>query len=240
MKNLILLSALTALSISIQAQQEKVLHDEHAQARSVHGFHAISISGGIDLYLTQGPEAVAISASREEYRDKIQTVVEAGVLKIFLRNTGSISWGFHNPAMKAYVSVTTLDNLQASGGSDVYLQGMIKADDLNIHLSGGSDMKGGEVVAGKLSIVQTGGSDVSISGKVGDLKIQASGGSDMKSYDLVTETCSIEASGGSDAEITVNKELKVNASGGSDVYYKGSAVIRDLKSSGSSSVQKRG
>ena len=44
----------------------------------------------------------------------------------------------------------------------------------------------------------------------------------------------------SDAEITVNKELTVDASGGSDVYYKGSGVIRNVRSSGSSSVKKRG
>ena len=46
------------------------------------------------------------------------------------------------------------------------------------------------------------------------------------------------ASGASDIKITVNKELSAHASGASDVRYKGNGVIRDLKSSGSSSVSK--
>ncbi len=42
-----------------------------AQVRKVSGFHAIKVSTGIKVYLSQGTEAVAVSASKEEYRDKI-------------------------------------------------------------------------------------------------------------------------------------------------------------------------
>jgi hypothetical protein len=48
----------------------------------------------------------------------------------------------------------------------------------------------------------------------------------------------LNASGGSDVYITVNKELNADASGGSDVYYKGNGTVREMKSSGSSSVKK--
>jgi hypothetical protein len=50
--------------------------------------------------------------------------------------------------------------------------------------------------------------------------------------------CKLEASGGSDVYITVSKELSADASGGSDVFYKGNGTVRDLKSSGSSSIKK--
>jgi hypothetical protein len=240
MKRLIVLNALFAMALVASAQNGKAINDANAQTRNVKGFHGIRIGGGIDLYLSQGPEAVAVSASKPEYRDKIQTVVENGILKIYLQNTGShLIWGLSNPKLKAYVSITTIDELKASGGSDVYIDKSIKSDKLVMNLSGGSDFRG-QVDIKDLSIDQSGGSDVDISGNVGSLRVDASGGSDLKAYDLVTETCTIEASGGSDAEITVNKELTVDASGGSDVYYKGSGVIRNMKSSGSSSVKKRG
>ena len=68
--------------------------------------------------------------------------------------------------------------------------------------------------------------------------MEANGARDFKGYDLVKEICDARASGASDIKITVNKELSDNASGASDVKYKGSGVIRDIKSSGSSSVRK--
>lgn len=62
----------------------------------------------------------------------------------------------------------------------------------------------------------------------------------MKAYDFVTENCTAHASGASDVNITVNKELNVHASGASDIFYKGTAVIKELHSSGASSVSKKG
>jgi Putative auto-transporter adhesin, head GIN domain len=165
-------------------------------------------------------------------------VVENGVLKIYMDSDWS-HWGMGNKKLKAYVSFASLDGLEASGGSDVYTEGTLKANSLDIHLSGGSDLKG-KVDIGDLTIRQTGGSDVDISGNVKNLAVSASGGSDLNGYDLITDMCKISASGGSDAHITVNKELTVDSSGGSDVFYKGPAVIRQLNSSGSSSVTHKG
>jgi hypothetical protein len=240
MKKLILFGAILSFGLGALAQNGKVFNDPNAQIRNVKGFHAIKISGGIDLYLSQGAEAVAISASSTEVREKIQTVVENGVLNIYIEYTGNpFRWGFGHTHMKAYVSATTLDNLKASGGSDVYVQDIFTAEKLDIRISGGSDLKG-KLDVKDLAIDQSGGSDADISGKAGSLKVDASGGSDFKGSDFVTDYCDIVASGGSDAEVTVNKELTAHASGGSDIYYRGSGVIKDLHSSGSSSVKKRG
>ena len=54
----------------------------------------------------------------------------------------------------------------------------------------------------------------------------------------MTDVCNVEASGGSDIYITVNKELVAGASGGSDIFYKGNGSVKEMKSSGSSSVKK--
>ena len=84
----------------------------------------------------------------------------------------------------------------------------------------------------------SGGSDISIDGsiKVAKLSMEVSGGSDFDGK-VETDELKIHASGGSDVHVTVNKELSANASGGSDVYYKGTGLIRDLKTS-SSSIKK--
>lgn len=67
-----------------EERAKKNVHDDNAVTRSAKGFHTIEISDGIDLYLTQGTkEAVAVSASGNEYRDRIKVEVNNGVLKIY-------------------------------------------------------------------------------------------------------------------------------------------------------------
>ena len=235
-----LLSAAFIAASFFSFAQNKTINDANAQSRTVSGFHAIKISHGIDLFLSQGSEeAVAVSASSTTYRDKIKTTVEDGVLKIYLENEHGLSWNSGNHKLKAYVSFKMLDALTASGGSDVFFESEIAVAKLDINLSGGSDLKKGSVKIDNLSLNQSGGSDVSISGTVGNLKVSSSGGSDLKAYDLVADICDVQASGGSDTRITVNKELNIFTSGGSDVHYKGNAVVKEIHSSGASSVSKK-
>lgn len=231
MKKIFSLLVVTAFITFASAQ--KTINDANVQKRNVSGFHAIEVSGGIDLYLSQGDEAVAVSASKVEDRDRIVTEVKEGVLKIWYdwKNSSKFDWG--NRKMKAYVSFRNLNRLEGSGGSDINVDGSIKVPKLEMEISGGSDFDG-KVETDELKIEASGGSDVDISGKAAKLTVDASGGSDFKGYELATDICNVEASGGSDVHVTVNKELSANASGGSDVFYKGTGLIRDVKTSGSS------
>jgi len=228
---LFLLSVFTVVSFA-----QKTINDPNAEKRNVSGYHAIEVSGDIDLYLSQGEEAVAVSASETKYRDKIKTEVKNGVLKIWYEHS-NISFDSDNRKMKAYVSFKNLDHLGGSGGSDISVEGSIKVNTLSLNISGGADFKG-KVELNDLKVDASGGSDVHISGAVKSLDIDASGGSDFKGYELTTDICNLQASGGSDVYITVNKELSADTSGGSDVYYKGNGTVRELKSSGSSSIKK--
>jgi len=229
MKKIILAGFALIMAMTAFSQTD----DGNKQTRQVSGFHGVDISGGIDLYLGNGPESVSISAASSSVRDHIRTEVENGILHIYMDK----NWvrGFGSGHMKAYVSLPDLKSLQASGGSDIFLQNQITAGDLGIGLSGGSDLKG-KLNATHLSITQSGGSDVNLSGNVQNLQVDASGGSDLDGFDLVTDYAVLNASGGSESHLTVNKELRIMASGGSDVTYKGKAMVKEIKSSGSSSV----
>lgn len=232
MKNILLLSCLL---VTLASQAQKTVHDANAISRSAKDFHGIEISDGIDLYLTQGnSEAVAVSASSNEYRDKIQVEVVNGILKIFYeRKSWGMSINFGNRKLKAYVSARTLDKLSASGGADVQIENELNASQLIMHFSGGSDFRG-KVNAQDLQVSASGGSDAYLSGRAEKISIDASGGSDIHAYDMVSNFCTVETSGGSDVHITVNKELKGSASGGSDIYYKGTASSNSNKRGGSS------
>ena len=77
--------------------------DENLQTRNVAGFQSIEISGGIDLYLSSGPESVAVSASSTSIRDHIITEVVNGTLRIHMEKNWFHDFG--NTKRKAYVSI---------------------------------------------------------------------------------------------------------------------------------------
>lgn len=226
---------LLALLLSLTGFTQKTINDPNAELRSVGAFTGIAVSDGIDLYLSQGENAVAVSASKEGQNHRIMTEVKNGVLHIHHQSSGvTVNWG--NNRLRAYVSASQLKSIEAGGGSDVVMEGMVKATDFVLVVSGGSDFKGA-VEATTLTVKQSGGSDVTISGKTTALVVSASGGSDFNGYELSADICVVEVHGGSDASVSVSKELTAKASGASDVSYRGAPSVKTVETSGASSVK---
>jgi len=99
-----------AAFFAVAAFGQKTINDPNAQKRQVPSFTGIEVGGGVDLYLSQGAEAVAVSASETKYRDKIVTEVKNGVLHIWY--DANSNWGGRK--LKAYVSFKNLDQLEGS------------------------------------------------------------------------------------------------------------------------------
>jgi Putative auto-transporter adhesin, head GIN domain len=232
-KIVFLLSGLLTVGL-LFAQQ---VNDPNAVVREAKNFHGINVSSAFDVYIDQSnEEAVAVSASETKYRDRIKVEVKNGILYVGFDSKG-MNWSSGKKKLKAYISFKQIDKLSISGACDVFITGTIKADALSINQSGASDLKG-KLDVNKLSVDISGASDILISGNATQLNVEASGASDFKGYDLLTDICNVKASGASDIKITVNKELSAQASGASDVKYKGKGVIKEMRSSGSSSVSK--
>src|SRR6186713_677265 len=220
----------------------QTINDPNAEPRNLSGgFHAIKISNAFTVYISQGNEdAVAISASKAEYKAKIITKVENGVLIIRFDEDKKFwkGWNGDKQKLTAYISIKKIDRLDVSGACDVYFEEGLSAEGLSVDLSGASDIKG-KIEAKTLKVDISGASGATISGNAATLDIEASGASDFKGYELVTNYCDARASGASSVNITVNKELNANASGASSVRFKGEGLIRDIKTSGSSNVTRK-
>jgi len=259
MKKIFILG-LVLLSLVTNAQNSGLIHDNHAQVRKVGSFTAIKVSSAIDLYLTQSNACqVAVSASNEEYRDKIITVVDGGTLIIKIdNNNGWFNWkNWGDQKAKAYVSVKDLDALTASGATNVRFVNKLESPKLKIKLSGASDLKG-DLMGGSVSIEVSGASDykgqldaknlvidgsgaskIELSGKVEDLSVEVSGASDAKLYELTAKGAMVHASGASTANVNVSQLLKAEASGASNINYKGEASIKEMSNSGASNIRHR-
>jgi hypothetical protein len=235
MKKIIVIVAAVLFVSSLRAQQ--TMSDPNVQVREAKNFHAIHVGSAFDVYLSQGTkEKVAVSAASEKDLAYITVEVRNGVLEVGWDKKGK--WGRGNKKLKVWISFDKIDELEASGACDVDIAGTLKASKLKIDLSGASDLSGKIEVGDNLTLTLSGASDAKLSGVAAKLTIDASGASSFKGFDFTVDFCNAEASGASDIKITVNKELSANASGASDVNYKGGGVIRDIKTSGASSVSR--
>jgi hypothetical protein len=236
MRKAIFLILITVAAL-VTKGQDKVINDPNAAPRAVSTFTEIEVSSAIDLYISQSDkEGLAVSAKDVEDRDRIRTEVSGHTLKISYDQGNK--WNRGDKKLRVYIAVKTLTLIKSSGASDVYINGKLSGDLLELSMEGASDFKG-EVEVKRLVVGLSGASDTNIKGSAEVLEIQASGASDFKGYDLLTEKCSLSASGASKIKITVNKELDAKLSGASDIYYKGPGMIKNIQSSGASSIVKK-
>ena len=133
----------------------------------------------------------------------------------------------------------TLERIKASGACDIKIDGTLNASSLTVEMSGASDLTGKINVSNTLDVKLSGASDLTLTGIADQAKIDVNGASEVKAYDFSTSNCSIEASGASSVQITVDKELSAQISGASSVRYKGTANIKDIKTSGASSISRK-
>ena len=233
-----LFSLFLLLGLAITASAQKVVNDPNAEVRSVGSFHGLNISNAFEVIISQGSqEALAVSANHKEDMEFIRTEVEGGTLKIWF-DSKKKNWR-KGRKLKAYVSVRNLDALKVSGACEVQIDGTLKVTSLDINLSGASDVHGRLEVSELLDAKLSGASDLNISGSANTMQIDASGASDVKAYDFQTNICKVEASGACSVSIHVEKELSARLSGASSISYRGSGAVREVKTSGASSINRK-
>lgn len=221
--------------IALIAVNSVILHAQDSKNVSVKNFTGLSVSSGIDLYVTQGTTEALTIKGRNDVIENV--IVEQNGTSVVIKYKNGINWSglFKNQSIKVYVNYKTLKSLAASGGSDVYTQNTLKTDNLSLSASGGSDLKM-SLTCKDLSLNVSGGSDAELSGNGENLKLTASGGSDVDAFGFPVNYAKVTVSGGSDANIYVNKILEASASGGSDVNYKGNASLKKMSDSKSGDI----
>ena len=122
--------------------------------------------------------------------------------------------------------------------SIIHVSGTIAANSLHLSCSGASNFKG-NVKVNDLEMDLSGASDIKISGTAKNVNIETSGASDVSGIGLSSDLCTAKATGASDIEITVNQQLNAHASGASSISFKGDGLIKDMRSSGASKIQRK-
>ena len=206
------------------------------ETRSLTGFDAIAVGGGIDLVVRQGDD-FRVEVQSDDDVAEILTEVRDGTLEIRRDRTlsGFFDWGDHGAV---YVTLPALTALTASGGSDVRADGTLSGGDLAIVASGGSDVEL-DVAVDTLAATASGGSDTRLSGSARLARLHSSGGSDLNASRFTVAEANVESSGGSDVSIAVSERIVGNASGGSDITYSGDPRTVSVNASGGADVRRR-
>lgn len=225
-------------SFWVSAQQTKVYNDPNAKTRVITGaFTKISVSSGIELYLTQGNEtSMAISVSDDKYEPRFKTEVENGVLKLYYDNKG-ITWKNDKHAkLKAYLSCSSLDAITGSAGAQLIIANEFGFNNLLISFSSGATFSG-KLQAKSVTASISSGAEISATGVASKLTVSASSGAAFKGFDLMTEYCTASANSGASVRVVVEKELTASANSGGDIKYRGKAVITKVNVNSGGSVK---
>jgi hypothetical protein len=243
MKKLLVCLLLASSFYSLLAQ--KIINDPNVEKRSVSGFHGIDVATGIKLIITEGSsEEVAVSASKTEFRDKIVTEVQNGILRIYydtkdglIKKLKAINRNHESRDLKAYVSYKQLDKLDVNTGANLEINGTLSSASLDLHANTGGSMQG-EINITTLTVGLNTGSKITLSGKADALDVDGDTGGKFFGEDLKTINCSAKASTGARIFITVEKELSAKAGTGGNIKYKGTGGIREVKTNTGGSVSR--
>ncbi len=221
--SLLILLIIGTISSSLMAQNK--------ENRSVKDFKAISVSGGINLFIAQ-ENSFKVEVETEGDQKDVEAYVEDDLLILKMRRS---SWGTWNDKVNVYVSLPILEGLKASGGTDVENRGTLSGEKLVLHASGGSDVDL-DVDYAAIEVDCSGGSDTRLTGTAGKLLIEAGGGSDFEGFGLKSKEAKVRSTGASDINVWASEKIDARASGASDITYRGNPEWVNVDSSGGSDI----
>jgi len=194
-------------------------------------FSRVKVSSGIDLFIKQGNEVELTVEADENLHEYIMTEVDGDQLKIYV--DGNI---WRAKARKVYLTVTDIEELKATSGSDVISEGVLKVSDFEVSTTSGADMRI-EVEANHVTSSSSSGSDLKIIGRTDTHETSASSGSNLNAYELESREVDAKASSGADVSVYASESITAKASSGGDVKYKGSPKKVNKKTSSGGGVR---
>jgi uncharacterized protein YdeI (BOF family) len=209
-----------------------IINDED---REVKNFHAVSASGSFNVIVKMGTkESISLEGDQQDL-DKIETLVQNGILKIRLkRDVNTWKEGVGN--VNIYVTAKKLDGLILSGSGSIDLEGKLNSAGADIQLSGS-----GKITASldtqSTAVALSGSGSINLSGEVGSVNISISGSGDVNAKNLISDKSKVQIAGSGNVYLYAKEELNATVLGSGSVKYKGNPKLL-VNKVGSGSVEK--
>ena len=207
---------------------------QEREKREVSGFTELSVSSAFVVEISVGnTESLEIEAD-ERYIDDIISEVRGDKLVLRIRESRNTRRMRNSP--RAYLTVKSLDRIDASGAVKLETNDPLVTDKLDIELSGASVLNM-EIEVKELYIQASGACVINMEGEARDQTVRTTGATTYRAYDLESEIADIRVTGAGSARVSVSDKLDVRASGASSIRYKGSPSV-SKSTSGASSVRR--
>lgn len=206
-----------------------------SESRKVGDFHAISLTGSMDIDYTDGPAEDVVIEAEDNILPLITTEVKDGRLVIRTKDNTSI-----RTHKKILVKVTAPDveELSLAGSGTIRLVNEWEQDDhIKVAVTGNGNIIG-TVNSPQVKVAVTGSGDVKMKGATKDLAVDIAGSGSFDGYDLKAENTEVHVGGSGDAKVHASVKLDVHVAGSGSVDYHGNPQVNS-STSGSGSVHKR-
>ena len=203
------------------------------QTRTVGEFDRISVSRGMNVYITQGSPAKVVVIADSNLHEIIRTEVHGSELKIYTDE--NIRWAKEKKVM---VTVEKLTGIEASSGANAYSQGQIMAENMELTASSGANQTI-EVNSKFLKAECSSGANIHLSGIAREAELGTSSGANLIGPQLKTDQCKMTASSGGNVSATVTGTLDAHASSGGNIAYYGEPTSVNVKTSSGGNVHRK-
>lgn len=201
--------------------------------RDVPSFNGISVSAGIDVYITQGNKELVKVVTDENLLEVVKTEVRDGVLKIYTsKNVRSAK------SKKVYVEYQNLNKIKVSSAGDLTGENTLNTDELEIRISSSGDLKL-DVIAQKINIDISSSGDANLTGKTDFLKANLSSAGDLNAFELEAKFGDVSVSSAGDAKVFITEEASFSSSSAGDIVYKGDPSIKHISTSSAGTIRKK-
>jgi len=207
------------------------------QDRHLSGFNGVSVEGSFDVYITQGStESVTVDAPADVI-DHVVTEVRDGslIIKDKHKNGWGNNWNGNHKKVVVHVTVRDINAVGISGSGNVYFKDGLRAEKLNVDVSGSGDVAG-NIEVKTLECSVSGSGNIKISGHAKDSNVSVSGSGDYEAKGLPTVNTTVEVSGSGNASINASSSITAAVSGSGDVSYTGGAQHVTKSKSGSGDI----
>lgn len=225
---LIFLFVVSGTSLYAQEKGNKKVITEN---RDLDSFNSLDIGGALTVFIELSDVQEVKVETDENLQDKVQTQVKDGIL--FIKSNT-----IKNPTkLNAYIKMTDLEFVKASGATDVNSESLISTDELKIVASGATSVNFSVDVQYLESIV-SGAADLTLSGMATTHNLEVSGAGSLNAKGMVTSKSIYHVSGAADAQLNVTDELIGEKKGAASISYVGTPST-SITSAGSDNSGKK-
>jgi hypothetical protein len=206
------------------------------ETRNLKGFTKVSFGVSGNLFITFGPEFNVVLEGEKSLLEDIETEVSGGKLIIKKEN-----WRLNmNEKVIVYITMPYISRLDVSGSGKAEIKDAVKADNLDLSVSGSGKLFTSDIVAVNLNCSISGSGDIIIGGNGDATKadIAISGSGDYTGESLKIGSAEISISGSGSCSCNITESLRASVSGSGNVTYLGNPKV-DARVSGSGRVRSK-